>query len=748
MGQLPGSTVVVLMLVVVLPLPGASLTEELDLPYEDDLLLSGSGHDDVMEGGGGEQDLGSGGDDDNDSDAQPRWWLDWAPGDLPDITIYAIMGSGALALVLLVVLICCCTCCGCPRCCRCCCCRSPAQQSDLEQGKQKNIDNKVVPPESRSGGNSSGGHETSAEGTAHVLVNEAFECPESGAVPRQIPDADSDISQQRAAAQSLKSTRSRRSKHNDQPPVSNGSGNSTGIGAGQRSEKAQRSQKGKSKEGGRKKGNGKGKGHKKEKAKVLMLAPMADAEVGESSTDGLADSNAPAIGELKSSLKKGGNLRRTDSTKWIEQKRTDAASSPGGPGTAKTIGFANAEGSGGSAATFPHFAEGSAIGRRVSVEGYSVEGVLRFYGPHKFKAGPRCGIELDEPTGKHSGKVQGHMYFRCRKMHGLLCNPRKVTFVALEEGSDAEDDEEDDDYLDVADGNGAADIGCAGGVTPQKRKKVRPRSQYSLSPDRALTSDMPDPAATVAVVTHVFEARNADELDLVEGDEIMVLQTPEGGWWEGSSGKGNANKGWFPTNHVDVKEVVAIRPRSLYSLNPSKALSSPARESAGSNTVSKRCVVIHGYVPSHTDELTLAIGDTVMVTDAPDGGWWKGWLAARNDAAAAAAKGGAVEEADGHVEGWFPSNHLEAAPGNDSVLASTARATQSEIASRASEHGWDMYLATNDFEPRNEDECELATDDVVAVVQQPDGGWWEVIVDGVHGWVPRAFLGDLPVVNT
>jgi hypothetical protein len=27
-----------------------------------------------------------------------------------------------------------------------------------------------------------------------------------------------------------------------------------------------------------------------------------------------------------------------------------------------------------------------------------------------------------------------------------------------------------------------------------------------------------------------------------------------------------------------------------------------------------------------------------------------------------------------------------------------------------------MYLATNDFEPRNEDECELATDDVVAVI--------------------------------
>jgi dynactin complex subunit len=60
------------------------------------------------------------------------------------------------------------------------------------------------------------------------------------------------------------------------------------------------------------------------------------------------------------------------------------------------------------------------------VDGYSCEGVLRFYGSHHAKGVERCGVELDEPVGKNNGIVDGHEYFRCGESKGLLMVPAKV----------------------------------------------------------------------------------------------------------------------------------------------------------------------------------------------------------------------------------------------------------------------------------------------------------------------------------
>ena len=46
------------------------------------------------------------------------------------------------------------------------------------------------------------------------------------------------------------------------------------------------------------------------------------------------------------------------------------------------------------------------VGKRVKIEGYSCQGILRFFGPHNSKPGLRCGVELDEPAGKNNGTVQ------------------------------------------------------------------------------------------------------------------------------------------------------------------------------------------------------------------------------------------------------------------------------------------------------------------------------------------------------
>jgi hypothetical protein len=148
------------------------------------------------------------------------------------------------------------------------------------------------------------------------------------------------------------------------------------------------------------------------------------------------------------------------------------------------------------------------------------------------------------------------------------------------------------------------------------------------------------------------------------------------------------------------------------------------------------CTVIHPYTAGNTDELSLAVHDRVEVLDDPDGGWWHGKLVVKSSTG---------ESNGGEATGWFPSNHVEAAGGGISSPTLSARASNAAILERARTHGWATYTALHDFEPRNEDECELVADEKVSVVQKPDGGWWEVIVDGVHGWVPRSHLSETPV---
>lgn len=41
------------------------------------------------------------------------------------------------------------------------------------------------------------------------------------------------------------------------------------------------------------------------------------------------------------------------------------------------------------------------------------------------------GVELDKPTGKHDGSVEGIAYFMCANKHGVFVRPDKVGCVPL-----------------------------------------------------------------------------------------------------------------------------------------------------------------------------------------------------------------------------------------------------------------------------------------------------------------------------
>ncbi|RSH91278.1 hypothetical protein EHS25_009577 [Saitozyma podzolica] len=76
--------------------------------------------------------------------------------------------------------------------------------------------------------------------------------------------------------------------------------------------------------------------------------------------------------------------------------------------------------------------------------GMAKRGTVRFVGAAEIgKGGVWVGVELDEPTGKGDGSVEGNTYFKCRPLHAVFVRPEKVTIGDFpEEDLMADDDDE------------------------------------------------------------------------------------------------------------------------------------------------------------------------------------------------------------------------------------------------------------------------------------------------------------------
>ncbi|XP_039311276.1 kinesin-like protein KIF13A isoform X3 [Solenopsis invicta] len=66
------------------------------------------------------------------------------------------------------------------------------------------------------------------------------------------------------------------------------------------------------------------------------------------------------------------------------------------------------------------------VGESVLVRPYSYSGVIAYVGPTEFASGTWIGVELDAPTGKNDGAVNGHRYFTCRSKCGIFVKMDKL----------------------------------------------------------------------------------------------------------------------------------------------------------------------------------------------------------------------------------------------------------------------------------------------------------------------------------
>ncbi|XP_054711552.1 kinesin-like protein KIF13A isoform X2 [Uloborus diversus] len=66
------------------------------------------------------------------------------------------------------------------------------------------------------------------------------------------------------------------------------------------------------------------------------------------------------------------------------------------------------------------------VGESVMISPYNKTGVVAYLGPTHFASGPWAGVELDTPTGKNDGTVNGTRYFECKPRFGIFVRPDKL----------------------------------------------------------------------------------------------------------------------------------------------------------------------------------------------------------------------------------------------------------------------------------------------------------------------------------
>jgi len=66
------------------------------------------------------------------------------------------------------------------------------------------------------------------------------------------------------------------------------------------------------------------------------------------------------------------------------------------------------------------------VGESVLIRPSNQSGVIAFLGPTQFAPGTWIGVDLDAPTGKHDGTVQGVRYFEARPKHGIFVKSNKL----------------------------------------------------------------------------------------------------------------------------------------------------------------------------------------------------------------------------------------------------------------------------------------------------------------------------------
>lgn len=124
-----------------------------------------------------------------------------------------------------------------------------------------------------------------------------------------------------------------------------------------------------------------------------------------------------------------------------------------------------------------------------------------------------------------------------------------------------------------------------------------------------------------ATVKFNYTAQRPDELSLVKGERILVMEKSSDGWWKGQK-EDNAS-GWFPSNYVDDECAGENMDNVLYS---TAAGADVASSGGGSQPdIPEVVLALYTFAGSNTGELPFEKGERLEVIRASDDDpdWWQ-----------------------------------------------------------------------------------------------------------------------------
>lgn len=154
------------------------------------------------------------------------------------------------------------------------------------------------------------------------------------------------------------------------------------------------------------------------------------------------------------------------------------------------------------------------------------------------------------------------------------------------------------------------------------RRRVRKRGDTRPSPASSPVAPKEDPGGGgtgveaavcgTALVRYNYEAKQPDEISLVKGARVVVMEKSSDGWWKGEH---CGAVGWFPSNYVQ-EEVEPATPDGDASSLPPPATTVPVLETV---------VALYSFTSQNEEELSFTKGEQLEIVDKPenDPDWWK-----------------------------------------------------------------------------------------------------------------------------
>ncbi|XP_044726937.1 cytoplasmic protein NCK1 isoform X2 [Chrysoperla carnea] len=122
----------------------------------------------------------------------------------------------------------------------------------------------------------------------------------------------------------------------------------------------------------------------------------------------------------------------------------------------------------------------------------------------------------------------------------------------------------------------------------------------------------PSEAIGTAIVKYNYQAQQPDELSLVKGTRILILEKSNDGWWRGQSG--GQMCGWFPSNYTqeDHHDGSGHNDDTLHTY-------------AMAENVLDIVVALYSFTSTNDQELSFEKGDRLEILDRPptDPEWYK-----------------------------------------------------------------------------------------------------------------------------